>query len=59
MMQFIQKYFVNKIKEKKGQNSVEFMLMLGTIVSLVVSFFALFHTKLAGIFFFLIGEILG
>ncbi|MGB2579801.1 Flp pilus assembly pilin Flp [Elusimicrobium simillimum] len=52
----LKKFFV---KDKKGQSTVEFMLLLGTVVSLILTFFVLFHEKLAGMFFYLIGGVLG
>jgi len=46
------------IKSKKGQQTVEFMLMLGTVVSFVLAFVLAFHKELAGGFFTVIGNIL-
>jgi len=43
---------------KKGQQTVEFVLMLGTIVSVILAFIAAFHKQLAGGFFTIIGNIL-
>ncbi|WP_187146155.1 hypothetical protein [Elusimicrobium minutum] len=53
------KKFIKAVSGNKGQNTVEFMLMMGTIVTLILTFFTLFHEKLAGMFFFLVGGILG
>ncbi|MDR0291389.1 MAG: hypothetical protein LBI01_01135 [Elusimicrobium sp.] len=48
-----------KILNKKGQTSVEFMLVMGTVITFLLTFMVLFHEKLAGIFFYLVGGILG
>ena len=50
---------LKKIFNKKGQTTVEFMLMMGTVVFILLTFMTLFHQKLAGIFFYLVGGILG
>ena len=46
------------IKNNKGQQTVEFILLLGVIVSVVVLFFSLFHKQLAGGFFTIVGYVL-
>ena len=46
------------IKSKKGQQTVEFLLMLGAVVSFVLAFVFTFHKQLAGGFFTIIGNIL-
>lgn len=45
--------------DAKGQNSVEFVLILGVVVTLLGTVFSLFHTNMAGLFFFLIGSLVG
>ena len=42
----------------KGQATVEFLLMMGAVVTLLLTFFTLFHEKLAGVFFYIIGSVL-
>jgi uncharacterized protein (UPF0333 family) len=49
---------VRIIKSKKGQQTVEFLLMLGAVVSFVLAFVFTFHKQLAGGFFTIIGNIL-
>ena len=49
---------VRILKSKKGQQTVEFLLMLGAVVSLVLAFVFTFHKQLAGGFFTIIGNIL-
>lgn len=46
------------IKNNKGQQTVEFVLLLGVIVSAVLLFFTLFHKELAGGFFTIVGYVL-
>jgi len=46
------------IKSQKGQQTVEFLLMLGAVVSFVLAFVFTFHKQLAGGFFTIIGNIL-
>lgn len=47
------------VNNNRGQSTVEFLLLMGTTVSLILTFMVLFHEKLAGIFFFLVGGVLG
>ncbi|MDR0646426.1 MAG: hypothetical protein LBG46_05665 [Elusimicrobiota bacterium] len=47
------------ITSKRGQQTVEFLLMLGVIVSAVLVFISAFHLQLAGAFFSVIGRVLG
>lgn len=47
------------VNNKRGQQTVEFILMLGTVVTLVMAFIVTFHKELAGGFFTIIGSILG
>lgn len=49
---------LNAINNKKGQQTVEFLFMLGTIVTVVLAFIVTFHKELAGGFFTVIGTIL-
>jgi hypothetical protein len=46
------------IKSNRGQQTVEFIFMLGMIVSVILAFFAAFHKQIAGGFFTMIGRIL-
>jgi hypothetical protein len=46
------------IKNNKGQQTIEFVMLLGVIASLVVLFFSLFHKELAGGFFTIVGYVL-
>ena len=46
------------IKNNKGQQTIEFILLLGVIASVVLLFFSLFHKQLAGGFFTIVGYIL-
>ena len=46
------------IKNSKGQQTVEFVLLMGVIVSAVLLFFTLFHKELAGGFFTIVGYVL-
>ncbi len=49
---------VRIIKSEKGQQTVEFLLMMGVVVSCVLAFVFTFHKQLAGGFFTIIGNIL-
>ena len=44
---------------KKGQTTVEFMILMGMTASLLLTFMVLFHKQIAGFFFYLVGGILG
>lgn len=46
------------IKNNKGQQTVEFILLLGLIASVLLMFFSLFHKQLAGGFFTIVGYVL-
>jgi len=46
------------IANNKGQQTVEFVLMLGVVVSVIMAAVASFHKQLAGGFFTIIGNIL-
>ena len=46
------------IVNKKGQQTAEFLLMLGAIVAFILAFTISFHKELAGGFFTIIGNIL-
>lgn len=46
------------IKNDKGQETVEFVLLLGVIASLILLLFSMFHKQLAGGLFTIIGKIL-
>lgn len=47
------------IKNSNGQQTVEMLLMLGTVVTFVLAFIVTFHKEIAGGFFTIIGSILG
>lgn len=47
------------IANSKGQQTAEFLLMLGSIVAFILAFTISFHKELAGGFFTVIGNILG
>ena len=49
---------LNLIKSNKGQQAVEFVLMLGAIVSIIMALMVAYNKQLAGGFFTLIGLIL-
>ena len=49
---------LNLIKSKKGQQTVEFALMLGAIVAIIMAFMVAYNKQLAGGFFTIIGMIL-
>lgn len=46
------------IANNKGQQTAEFLLMLGSIVAFILAFTISFHKELAGGFFTIIGNIL-
>lgn len=48
-----------QINNRRGQQTVEFILMLGTVVTVALAFIVTFHKELAGGFFTIIGSILG
>lgn len=50
---------LKRINNKRGQQTVEFLLMLGTVVTVALAFIVTFHKQLAGGFFTIIGSILG
>ncbi|MDR0953552.1 MAG: hypothetical protein LBM71_05195 [Elusimicrobiota bacterium] len=52
------KGYAQIIKSNKGQQAVEFVLMLGVIVTIVLAISVSFHKELAGGFFTLIGSII-
>ncbi len=52
------KKLLTPIKNNKGQQTIEFVLLLGVIASVVLMFFSLFHKELAGGFFTIIGYVL-
>ena len=52
------KKIIAPLKNNKGQQTVEFVLLLGVIVSAVVLIFSLFHEELAGGFFTIVGYVL-
>lgn len=55
----ILKTALKKINNRRGQQTVEFILMLGTVVTVALAFIVTFHKELAGGFFTIIGSILG
>jgi hypothetical protein len=46
------------IKSNRGQQTVEFIFMLGMVVSVILAVLAAFHKQIAGGFFTVIGNIL-
>ena len=50
---------LKQVNNKRGQQTVEFILMLGTVVTIALAFIVTFHKELAGGFFTIIGSILG
>jgi len=50
---------LKRINNKRGQQTVEFLLMLGTVITVALAFIVTFHKQLAGGFFTVIGSILG
>lgn len=52
------KNIITPIKNDKGQQTIEFVLLMGVIVSIVLFFFSLFHKELAGGFFTIVGYVL-
>lgn len=52
------KKIIAPIKNNKGQQTIEFVLLLGVIASAVLLFFSLFHRELAGGFFTIVGYVL-
>lgn len=51
------KYFV--CLRRKAQTTVEYLLLLATLVGGVLIFFVLFYKKIIGVFFTIVGLILG
>lgn len=49
-------YFVLK---RKAQTTVEYLLLLATLIGGILIFFMLFYKKIIGIFFTIVGLILG
>lgn len=52
------KPFLKVIANSRGQQTAEFLLMLGSIVAFILAFTISFHKELAGGFFTIIGNIL-
>jgi len=52
------KQMLKIIVNNKGQQTAEFLLMLGSIVAFILAFTISFHKELAGGFFTVIGNIL-
>ena len=52
------KQIIKIIVNTKGQQTAEFLLMLGSIVAFILAFTISFHKELAGGFFTIIGNIL-
>jgi len=48
-----------KKRTKKAQTTVEYLLLLATIAGGTIIFFILFYRKIIGVFFTLVGLILG
>ena len=46
------------IANKKGQQTVEFLMMLGSVAAFILAFTISFHKQLAGGFFTIIGNVL-
>ena len=51
--------YIKVIKNQKGQQTAEFLLMLGAIVAVILAFTISFHKELMGGFFTIIGNVLG
>lgn len=47
------------LRNNRGQQTVEFLLMLGSVITFVLAFIVTFHKEIAGGFFTIIGSILG
>jgi len=45
--------------KRNAQATVEYLLLLAMMAGLVIMFFALFHKKVIGVFFTIVGLILG
>lgn len=45
--------------KRKAQTTVEYLLLLATLVGGILIFFVLFYKKIIGIFFTIVGLILG
>jgi uncharacterized protein (UPF0333 family) len=58
-MIFGQRTALRLLKSNRGQQTVEFILMLGAIVTVIAAFTMTFHKQLIGGFFTIIGGILG
>lgn len=52
------KQAITLIRNNKGQQTVEFVLLLMVIASAIILFFSLFHKELAGGFFTIVGYVL-
>jgi len=52
------KQILAPVSNNRGQQTIEFLLLLGVIASLIVLFFSLFHKELAGGFFTIVGYVL-
>jgi len=46
------------IANKKGQQTAEFLMMLGSVAAFILAFTISFHKQLAGGFFTIIGNVL-
>ena len=51
--------FIPGLKFRKGQNTVEFLLMLAVVASIALMIGILFHKKIIGALFSLIGMVIG
>ena len=47
------------VSNNRGPQTVEFLLMLGSVITFVLAFIVTFHKEIAGGFFTIIGSILG
>lgn len=51
--------YLGNINFRKAQTTVEYLLLLATIAGATILFFILFYKKIIGIFFTIVGLILG
>lgn len=47
------------LRKRRGQNTVEYILMLGVMAALVISIGGLFYKRILGGFFTIVGMVLG
>ncbi len=54
----LKRLFQNACAQQKGQATVEYVLMLATIVVILAAFLTAFHTHIVRFFFTFIGQLL-